>query len=173
MWEEPFSLLDIQGETCTVLLPPPARPYKFYSTFIKIFLSVTIPTVIATGHERRETTQFLSQICTSAIALNTPLIIPNSTAMTTGATGPIPKTVSFWIRMVFKSPHDIKYATSRKKEIDRLMERILFSSTTYSDASGHRGFGFRRLDHMTHEGTLDAYETSHLAFKYLMRTIVY
>lgn len=67
---------------------------------------------------------------TPAVTSNTPLIIPSSTAMTTHGTGPLPTTIPLSKRWIFQSPDDIKYATSRKKEIEGFMERNVLAPGT-------------------------------------------
>lgn len=51
-----------------------------------------------------------------------------------------------------------KYAASRKKEIDGLINRGVFMPAHISDTSGHRIYGSRFVDYVKHEGTLEAYE---------------
>lgn len=38
LWDGPYTLFDVQGETCTVLLPPPSGPSNFWSTVVKRFI---------------------------------------------------------------------------------------------------------------------------------------
>lgn len=45
IWEGPYTLLDTQGETRTVLLPPPLKPSTFLSTVVTRFIADKSPEV--------------------------------------------------------------------------------------------------------------------------------
>lgn len=48
-----WSLLDIQGETCTVLLPPPSGPTKLRTTVVKRFIKDDDASPVARNKEPR------------------------------------------------------------------------------------------------------------------------
>lgn len=41
-WEEPLTLLDMQGENCTTLLLPPSGPSEFRSTVVRRFIPMIL-----------------------------------------------------------------------------------------------------------------------------------
>ena len=72
---------------------------------------------------------------------------------------------SFLAKMVPQSDENIKYAASRKKEIDGLLERGVFSPASLSDARGYRTFGSRFVDYEKNAGTPDVFEKSRFVSK--------
>lgn len=52
LWEGSYTLLDMQGEICTVLLPPPSEPSKFCCTVVKLIIPVELPASIKEAKRR-------------------------------------------------------------------------------------------------------------------------
>lgn len=62
--------------------------------------------------------------------------------------------------MIPQSKDHAKYADSREKEIDGLINRGVFIPSSVSDARGNRIYGSRFVDYVKNEGTPNAFEKS-------------
>lgn len=157
-WDGPFMLLEIQGEACTVLLPPPSGPKQFRTTVVKRF----IPDNKSTDNRNDEPTP-----PTLSSPQNQPVDASQALTMTIESKG---ETTTTWdeleelpvfaAKMVPQSKDNVKYAASRKKKIDGLLNRGVFIPATVSDAHGHRIYKSRFVDYVKNEGTPNAFEKS-------------
>lgn len=187
IWEGPYTLLDMQGETCTVLLPPPSGPSNFRSTVVKRFIpdehpqnteedqqasnTNTLAAMIFTIHSENDsedsTPTYVS--CLTSIprnSINSPNICSsggkNSTILFSDGIISTKPPVVLSSSRIPQSSDDRKYAASRQKEIDGLFERGVFSISDKSKAEGLRIYGSRFVDHVKNEGTPSAFEKSRL-----------
>ena len=163
-WEGPWPLLDIQGETCTVLLPPPSGPTPFRSTVVKRFISDDNG-----DNEVPSTPQSSEAPSPSSLASesNDNTTAPQALTVTVQSQGEnellkeeLEELVAYSAKMIPQSKDHKKYAASRKKEIDGLIDRGVFVPATVSDARGHRIYGTRFVDYVKNEGTPEAFEKS-------------
>lgn len=157
-WDGPFSLLDIQGETCTVLLPPPSGPKQFRTTVVKRFIPDD-KTTVTTNDEPNPTPLHPTQVQPVGTSQANTMTI-ESNRETRATKEDLKELVAFAAKMVPQSKDNEKYAASRKKEIDGLLNRGVFIPATVKDAHGHRIYKSRFIDYVKNEGTPEAFEKS-------------
>lgn len=159
MWEGPYTWLNMQGETCTVLLPPPSGSSHFQTTVVKRFIADR-------PHEVEKQQDQPEKICPSChdshnfsygdMELNISLYSGIISTISSKLFSPS------WIP---QSPDKEKYASSRRKEIHGLFERGVFSTGHKASAEGLRISGSRFFHHFKHEGTPYAFEKSRLVMQ--------
>lgn len=160
-WDGPWTLLDIQGETCTVLLPPPSGPTKFRTTVVKRFIPALDDNDVSAPEQRNQNepknTHRETETTAEPQALTITVQAKNRKELLTEERNEL---VSFSAKMVPQAKDHEKFAASRKREIDGLINRGVFVPATVADAKGQRIYGSRFVDFVKNEGTPEAFEKS-------------
>lgn len=124
-WEGPFSVLDINGEDVTLLLPPPSGPTKFRTTVVRPFRSDDTDTQLPSDNQE----PFAFSIYVNNL---------DNTATSFSLQGLPPKS---------------RFRHSRQKELDGLIARGVFTIVPSSESQSFRVFGSRFVDTVKNRGT--------------------
>lgn len=116
-WKGPYSILDIDGEYSTLLLPPPSRPSKFRTTVVKLYFP-----------ETPHVSNIKSEESNSAIS------DPPSLSATSAKKEHANNTESIKLE---------RFINSRIKEVSGLIEWGVFDVANIADVNGMRIFGSR------------------------------
>lgn len=156
-WDGPFSLLTIEGETCTVELPH--GPTIFRSTVVKPYYT----TQEKDGKESEREQQ--PQPCARTVIPPHPEAKPQKRGRGRPRKYPL-LTATTDITVMIQSnpePKDTQFATSRQKELTGLLEKGVFEIVKLKDVPpGVRLFNSRFVDEIKNKGTDKAFEKSRL-----------
>lgn len=129
--EGPVTLLAINGESCTVLIPPPSGPKNFRSTVVKGYLTDDNTVYLETNSGSNMLK--VSNDAGNVLTLN----IKSSDEHKNHRENQITVT-SYLAKKVPQSSDHKKYAALRRKEIDGLIKRGVFSPANVDETHGHR-----------------------------------
>lgn len=148
MWEGPFTLLDIHGEVCTVLLPLPSVPSKFRTTIVKLH--------ILDGNTDIETQNSTPQ--PAAMAMTVKSTLNTSICDVTLDFRPD----LFLARNNCQSPDNNTFADARRKEVDGLINRGVCAIAKWRDSNGLLIYRSRFVDTVKKEVTPEAFKNPRL-----------
>ncbi len=174
-WIESFKLLDIEDETCKMVLS--SESIDFRSTGIKSFLIESINDVEST-HENVQSSDHQNNLLAESFEIISRLVIINSFAI-------IKSTRVRRLSLRYQNLADIIvflqndefsnqfedaltfiFENSRRKEINDLLKRRVFELIIIENVSRNiRIFNFKFVDEIKHSSTSDAYEKLRLVMQ--------
>lgn len=152
LWEGPYTLLDMQRETNTVLLPPPTGPSNFWSTVVKRFIPDEAP------EDPKPLTKHPAEIMFTIYSDDD----SEYSRLSSDDNSLTICLVVFSLSRIPQSNDGQKYASFCQKKTDGLFERDLFSISNKKNPEELRIYRFRFFDHVKHKGTPSAFEKSRL-----------
>ena len=155
-WQGPFKLVDIQEETCSVLLP--SGPTPFRSTAIRPF----VRNMQGTEHVERLENDDANPPTEAAAGPSSnpqgltpvPATVDNAAAYLC-----VSATAKAFLRDTVEDNPE-RFREARNREIQGLLDRGTFEVVPTTDADSHRTYGGRFVDEIKNAGTPHAYEKS-------------
>lgn len=149
---------------CTVLQPPPSGPTQFRTKVVKRFIKDDAAETIAKNEQPMSPPQCNTLFENTLVENDSLTRALTMTIQSKGKDEPhaeeLLELVAFTAKMIPRSKDHTKYADSRKKEIDGLINRSIFIPVSIKDARGYRMYGSRFVEYVNHEGTPNAFEKS-------------
>lgn len=151
-WEGQYTLLEVQDETCTVLLPPPKDPFKFRSRVAKRFFPAA-----PSRHPNEITSP--NNVTSTAMILNT----YSDHEMEQDFLQKEDDSTTY--HAAFYSTDNQKFAGSHGKEVNDLFEQGVSTLSHKDDAQALRIYGAMFANQVKNEGTPNEIEKSRLVIR--------
>lgn len=154
----------IQGETCAVLLPHASGPTHFCTTAVNRSIKydgteTTVRKEQPIPPPQANTLVKNTLVENFSLARALTMTIPSKGQVVTYAQD-MEDLVALATKLIPKSKYHTKYADSRKKEVDLLINHGAFIPASKTDACGHQIYGSRFLYYVKNDGPPNALEKS-------------